>query len=117
MSTILVPCLRVVEALGVVAPAVRRGADLRGEVAHGTVLLHAHAQGLLVPTESKLGLGSGLELGLGLGLGLGSGSGLGFGVIGTSVLVPALAVALERGDFKGLEEVVEENHLLSCEWG
>ena len=67
--------------------------------------------------NSKLGLGLGLELGLGLGLGLGSGLGLGFGVRGTTVLVPSLAVALERGDLKGLEEVVEENHLLSCEWG
>ena len=28
------------------------------------------------------------------------------------LLVPPLAVAFERGDLKGLEEVVEENHLL-----
>ena len=53
-----------------------------------------------------------------MGLGLGSGLGLGFGLgLAQGLLVPPLAVAFERGDLKGLEEVVEENHLLSCEWG
>ena len=42
--------LRVVEAVCLVAPAVRGRSDLRGEIAHGAVLLHAHAERLLVPT-------------------------------------------------------------------